>query len=863
MRSNPIWEISSECVQPHEAVQIARVGGAGIIPSTYLINLKQTVLNMELGEIDPSSRLLEETPVTQDLVGVQEQTDAGVVTRAVCDTPDDVERGSENISGGALSVISQRENYSGGSSSRPTQERTDEDKEATSRTSTPSVARKFSKMAIVMLILGTILILATLGFLAFLWFAGPKSRLWHEVITRDWLVKAVTISTEIIKQAVTFQLGVVSAMLAALALERFQVPLPQVASISMMRAGTGSGQLLSLSKHRFHRQCFKTTQIGITTLILTATTIFALIQAISIVLISDIGLEPIPGKANSTEMNIGFTYNTPNYTNVPQSEVLLRGTTWLRKPPYYPTFAEYSEPPFVADGVDDTGLTLRGFLPFLATQDRQNVRSYHGMTTVLDARVTCQVPILSNETLQMDSDHTMTFTGSVQASRKTPRLQNSVAGYTSTPSGNLFQNEYNKTVPFQCLAPVEGVGGSGTENTSLFNPWKMTICQLNALSGGLAAEFVPDLLIEPNDPGFEDSGNYGTSYLILNITLGSEETWAAITRGAPAAPPEYGESGEWLDLVYSKGSLVLGVTLCFSAFRTADIPVTISSPSNRTEPTTSFDFSKSIYEFSAIRKQLGQGPNTPHVEKRGVLQLEKSPSWLADPSELPPPLTEPFVRDFANMRGPLNDGNTANYTAFLWQAPAPLNQTPPSLLPDPMHMWLFQEIVTTGGSIAFALQSLITVLSGMAYYDQIAQFDHNQTAEVVYFVTANVPQTYWGFSAVCAVLLVHMSVVAVVVVIFAQESRFSMLGNTWQGLSQVVNQETREYIEAASMMTDSEVKEMMSANGLEKAEAGIDEIDGPGVVGVMIKTDAQDIQPQLRLTRRFELWRRKQRKASS
>jgi hypothetical protein len=116
------------------------------------------------------------------------------------------------------------------------------------------------------------------------------------------------------------------------------------------------------------------------------------------------------------------------------------------------------------------------------------------------------------------------------------------------------------------------------------------------------------------------------SFLILNVTLGSSYTWYAVAGGNPAAPLEYSENGEWLNLVYSKGELILGVTVCYSAFRTADIPVSISSKFNRTKPAATFDLANSIYTFSDIRNQLGQSPDPLSLEDRGVLQLEKKQS---------------------------------------------------------------------------------------------------------------------------------------------------------------------------------------------------------------------------------------------
>jgi hypothetical protein len=335
--------------------------------------------------------------------------------------------------------------------------------------------------------------------------------------------------------------------------------------------------------------------------------------------------------------------------------------------------------------------------------------------------------------------------------------------------------------------------------------------------------------------GFEGSGNYGTSYLILNVTLGSGYTWDAVAGGTSAAPPEYSESGEWLDLVYSNRELVLGVTVCYSAFRTADIPVSISSKFNRTEPAASFDLVNSIYTFSEIRNQLGQGPDPPSLEDRGVLQLERKPSWIANASDLPPKSIEPFVRDFANMEGPSGGGSgmTGNYTALLWQAISPYAQKPQFIAPDPMHVWLVQEMVATGASVAFALQSIITVLSGMAYYDQIAQFNNNQTAEIDYFVIANTPKRFWGLLAVCIVLVLHIILILIVVTTFARESQYSMLNNTWQGLSQAVTEETRDYLSKASMMTDSEMEEKMKQDGVKRMAVGVEEIDGSGVVGVV------------------------------
>jgi hypothetical protein len=87
----------------------------------------------------------------------------------------------------------------------------------------------------------------------------------------------------------------------------------------------------------------------------------------------------------------------------------------------------------------------------------------------------------------------------------------------------------------------------------------------------------------------------------------------------------------------------------------------------------------------------------------------------------------------------------------------------------------------TGGSIAFALQSTITLLASMAYYDQLAQFDNSAPVQHTFFITANVLQHYRGFLAVMIVLAMHVLLVAYVVTWFARTLRYSMLGIRGKG----------------------------------------------------------------------------------
>jgi hypothetical protein len=114
-----------------------------------------------------------------------------------------------------------------------------------------------------------------------------------------------------------------------------------------------------------------------------------------------------------------------------------------------------------------------------------------------------------------------------------------------------------------------------------------------------------------------------------------------------------------------------------------------------------------MYNFDGVRKMLGQSSGQS-LEDRGVLELEKKVSWIANGLEAP--FMELYMRDFADLMGPGLKGSYENATAVLWQGSAYVPSNTPYIAPDLMYIWLFQEIVTTGGSVAFALQAMITVL---------------------------------------------------------------------------------------------------------------------------------------------------------
>lgn len=93
--------------------------------------------------------------------------------------------------------------------------------------------------------------------------------------------------------------------------------------------------------------------------------------------------------------------------------------------------------------------------------------------------------------------------------------------------------------------------------------------------------------------------------------------------------------------------------------------------------------------------------------------------------------------------------------------------TYPFINADPNLTGLFQEILQTGGSIAFAVQCLVTVLSSMAYYDLRPLFNRTGSVDQQFSVIANIPVRHTGLSVAIGIQLVHF----IVTVLVSQHTR--------------------------------------------------------------------------------------------
>ncbi|KAL1858086.1 hypothetical protein Daus18300_010087 [Diaporthe australafricana] len=588
----------------------------------------------------------------------------------------------------------------------------------------PSWKEKLGIFAMICLIVGSVLLCAAIAILAFLWFGNSAFTAWKEIIARNWLFRAIFICIEVVQQVMMFQLGIVAATIASLALESGDVVVGDLASISTLRATTASTGAFVMAWQYLSHGSFRSAQhYKSFFLILSAALLWCLSQSFLLILLTDVSLRSTAGLVSTVELPYSLHYNesyADDFYSFSSRFIFPSTGAWNRKISNYASFAEYSEPPYEADGVSDTGVTLRAFLPFGTAQSRENLESYKGSSMVLDARVTCQVPHIQNATV----DSTYRFRGSIAATRRTPRLSNVALDNGSNPeSFEAIGVHPDGSRDFNCV-----VSRSRYQYGVLRDPnedqWAISLCQLWQGMEALGTIHFGGLVSEFRDQSQVDEYFNGAAYLYLNYTYGTDLTGLSDQPGRVMAAEASQERDEWLDLTFSNGSIILSASICYAALDFAEIDVRISSQSNRTESRLEpvFDEDTFTYTFKELRYAMGQDRSLP-IDNRGMLRLEEQPWQGLSQGRYSAPFHAGFLLRLTADLIYTKAQSMPTAESYGWQPTmtgvlsptgsctierADCDQNcsdaiPDCVTPDLMHIWLVQEILKTNGSIAFAL----------------------------------------------------------------------------------------------------------------------------------------------------------------
>ena len=346
----------------------------------------------------------------------------------------------------------------------------------------------------------------------------------------------------------------------------------------------------------------------------------------------------------------------------------------------------------------------------------------------------------------------------------------------------------------------------------------------------------PNASFAPVNSEFRHSssnGSYGMTFLVINITAGSLTEWRSVLGidsgefgkfGGTGAPPKaYRPRKEWADLIFTTNeSLIMSTSLCYASYDSANLDIkAFGGHTNRTEPSPTYDVQSQSYNYSMVRRQLGQTPfgsQSLTPDDRGVLSISKRDSWLpgqgddAKSNWLLNAVTLSFNVDPADAVNYLTASSAStNITTYLYDANSFSNAWSgfSRFSTDPSITALFQEIIQAyvgKHDIAFALQSILTVFSGMIYYDQLQRFNSPSQIQTTPFIVINRPHSKRGLVAVTIVLTFHLLLMSVILSLHQSKAALSTINNAWQTVAQIIRGDSLKLVHMAALATDSEVE---------------------------------------------------------
>ena len=421
-----------------------------------------------------------------------------------------------------------------------------------------SFPARIGSLGLVIIVLATALLMASIAFLSFLWWSSNTGLVWRLIVLNDWATRSVTLTSLVIRFAVSTQATLAVSMLAALVLERTRrgVLLRNSVALSIMRY-VNTGPLTSMPYLFEGNDSFRGLPLLALALVLTLTT--TLSHFTSTILLSDINRGQVIGFASEQTMPIGVNGSTEGQTQEPTQVDNPNGASnfWATTPLLFPPFAEYAGPANSQKHIADTGGILRALLPLPSDTSRLSVCNYTGTAMTWDARVACFAPTFSDLSLQNTINYQQVISGSVLPSRSIPELVYGTAPFNCTmllPPG--YTTHHGENAIMMCSMK------SGGGLISALNPYDNS--SLRHDGGAVVYNDTFDLPSEP-----------GNSWLVFNY---SGSSWGSYNLGAMPEPPlkmEWSaiEGDVWSDismkLYYDDGTLMaenlISSTICFDA----------------------------------------------------------------------------------------------------------------------------------------------------------------------------------------------------------------------------------------------------------------------------------------------------------
>ncbi len=624
---------------------------------------------------------------------------------------------------------------------------------------------------------GSVLVLGILGFLAFLWTGegldsgNNASSAWRWIVLGQRLTQAITLSTVVLRIVIAAQESVVTSLVAALVLERHGVPLFRTAEVSLLRSANDGPLRLTWLLLSSGPNSAVVPKVAMTLLLVG----FVAVQFSSTILVSDLSYGSLVGGQVNTVMGTGMKTQTAIQSGYPN--------VFAYSPVPIP-FGEIQLSPGL-EGVSDTGLIQRVFPPF-SPETVTSLHDYRGGAIGMNSRYICIPPSINQLRARAGPGiGTMAIWMVGEISFNTSFAEAGLDFPADCAEGSCFA----QAADFNCSLPFFLDDWVTSGPTAAF-----------CLPHGVNALEFPDSFSTADGP----ISNYSNVFLISrnNSTFSTWNQTITATNGTGWLPfPSQGSrSNEWVSYTLENGCHT-ELSLCFQQLEYETYDVQMSSNTDLTVPSLVWDPATYEWDTTALENQYGILNSSATASQRGLFTVASIAN--GNKSDMAWYMIEELVTLIYSEPQP------NNVTLFA----SPAAQGMVTTVMDDRVNAVFDRVLQRTDSPALALQSLLTAFTGSTLSNVVALFDdmHNVTIQSSASVLA--PHQARGFIAVLAVVVSLLVTNITVVGLYLATTRYSSRGDYWCAVAQIVSDETRDILEWAPLRTDSEVRNLLTAEG--------------------------------------------------
>lgn len=668
------------------------------------------------------------------------------------------------------------------------------------------IAESLGLWACVTLAGGTILTLAVLGFLVFLWAGeGPAggeraSFVWRKImLSESWPAQTITICAVIVRTIAAAQAAICTSLVAALLLERRRLPLSKAVPVSIKR-GVNDGPF-NLFRDLVAWKSFWRLFCVETFLLLVVTMLSFEAQFTSTVLLSGFGTATLVQFPQQLHQNVLFS-----------AEAALKAeniNSFSQFPPSYALFGELetsNTPDPNAMGVSDTGKKLRSFVPFEKEQ-RTKLRAYTGPALSELTQVMCMRPSMDAEILwekvvtEIGTMPETTISGTISYEKTFEEA--ALNNWTNCSEIQRFDGTSQTTcLPqhFSCTLPLQDMLTADPDPA-------IALCHLESHLVGDSTEIKQVANREGwnrSNPLWSASANPWTFLTFstnLSVTAAEQELRGKENSSISLKNPA--NTSEWKTYQVIPME-TLNVSLCFAGVRTDMYNVSMSTTVDPREPEVRWD---PIHrEDGAEPGQIFMGATGANLSaaERGILSI----SELKNPDGLK---TEDSIASAnALLSGPAGfTGMFAGSFGGSWIMCSLCALVGWAIPPDIGA--LFARTIHTTGRASWAIQIFLTTYTESWYAQILPQFDVAADIDVTFSNQFRIPRRWEPLAATLVLVVLNLACVWTITALYVFHTRYSRQGNLWHTVSQIMSEETNMVLEQSNQVKDREVEKGLKA----------------------------------------------------